>query len=101
MFSFTTARFKSLAAWLKNRDRLPVLLGPVFFHELVRSGRRGRHTFLRLLYTSIILTFIYLTYTEWSIRGPLHPRRLAGFAFACFTTYTLVQFGAVFLLTPA
>lgn len=100
MVNFTSF-LSRLRGWLRTPVRLPVLLGPVFFHELVRSGRRGRHTFLRLLYTGIILTFIYLTYSEWTIRSPLNSRRLAGFAFSCFTTYTLVQLSAVFLLTPA
>jgi ABC-type transport system involved in multi-copper enzyme maturation permease subunit len=81
--------------------QLPPVIGPLFLFDLVRTARRGRHNFMRLLFASLMLTFLYLTYSEWSVYGPMRANRMARFSMQVFSTFALVQFAAVFLLTPA
>lgn len=81
------------------------LFGPVLFHDLVRSSRRGRNVALRVLYAAALLLALgtlYLNYDPFD-GDPFSrsPRGLASFAEAFFCTFVGVQLGAVLLLTPA
>ena len=53
IFSFFLGRFRTPAisswlGWLK-------LFGPVLFYDMVRTARRSRYVFIRLLYASLLL----------------------------------------------
>jgi len=80
------------------------LLGPLFFYELLTSGRRGRSIGLRCLYAGALLAAIFYVYAEQfgagSFGRPLPPRELARFATGFFNTFLVTQFLAVLVLTP-
>ncbi len=83
-----------------------MLLGPVFNAELMTTARRARYYVIRLVYGSIILFQIYVTYqsNEWRIAangGQLNLRDMASFASQLFATFAVVQAAVVLLLTPA
>lgn len=97
------------------------LSGPVLFFELVRLGRRSRYFLLRSVYALTLLIILYFAY-EWFLQEwqrnvsmgmfsrtgrlwdmPWQPggSDLARLAEWFFTTFMVVQFFAVLLLTPA
>ena len=82
------------------------VLGPVFFYEMVRTGRRTRYFVLRTLY-SILLAFLVLNFFSMFAtnygggvqRGSI--RESADIASGYFLTVTWVQFVVLCLVTPA
>jgi ABC-type transport system involved in multi-copper enzyme maturation permease subunit len=83
------------------------LVGPVFFYDLFRSSRRVRHVILRTAYAGFLFFLVVWIYlTSWngqSFHDLLVPsdQQLSRLASTCFTTYLMVQFFVVALLTPA
>lgn len=88
------------------------LVGPLFFHELVRLARRGRSTLLRCAYPLLMLAGLYAVYTlEFPgydpLRAPFDPgprvqaANLARFGATFVGVVLAVQAAAVVVLTPA
>jgi ABC-type Na+ efflux pump permease subunit len=88
-----------------------MLFGPVLFYDLVRTARRSRSFLLRGLYAAALLGVLFFSYSEWFGwthaldiffgENYLPPSAGAHFAEEFFTNFLIVQFGMVFLLTPA
>jgi ABC-type transport system involved in multi-copper enzyme maturation permease subunit len=97
-----------LAFGLVARDAVRNLFGPVFFHDIVRTGRQ-RHTYLlRWLYAVVVGFTLTTLYYSW-LRGKAHAsnlnvvvgtNELANFGAEFFTTFIVMQFLVVVLLTP-
>ncbi len=87
------------------RDVIASLFGPVLAYDAIRVGRKRRTFIDRCLYASamaIVLTWIYLTWYETAFRSGrrVNPADLARLAGTFFTTYMMIQFVLVCLLTP-
>lgn len=80
------------------------LLGPLFYYDILASGRRGRNIGLRCVYAVALLGAVFLVYASWFRSGafnrPLPPGDLARFGESFFNTFMGVQFVAVLVLTP-
>lgn len=82
------------------------LFGPVFRHDLVRVARRQPLALWRALYALGLLIALALVYVNtmppdvW-FGGYVRPGAEAQFASSFLTVFTLAQFAAVILLTPA
>lgn len=85
--------------------------GPVLAYDLVRTARRGRHVWLRVVYAGVLLVMLYLVWTSWfavqfTSLGDVFTRvelplgLVAQFAEAFFLNFLSVQYLAIFLLTP-
>jgi ABC-type Na+ efflux pump permease subunit len=90
---------------------LPRLVGPVLFHELIVTARRGRHILLRSLYVLVLLIVLSLLFHEqvgWGLgnlwgnwRVPAtHMNLVLRFAGTFFERFMLLQFVVIVLLTP-
>jgi ABC-type transport system involved in multi-copper enzyme maturation permease subunit len=90
---------------------LPRLVGPVLFHELLVTGRRGRHILLRSLYVLVLLGVLTLLFNEqvgWGMENlwgdwrvsPTQMNKVLRFAGAFFERFMFVQFAVIVLLTP-
>lgn len=105
------------------------LLGPVLLFDLIRTARRGRYVLLRCIYSLVLLGVLWSVYSQFSagftgqrpsfqarvwnaqvqMTGPrvftdywtARRKEMARFAEAFFSTFIIVQLGAVVLLTPA
>lgn len=86
-------------------------LGPLFFYDLVRTSRHGRHIFLRCVYALVLLFVLFSIYTN-RFAGRARPfdlfstvslraSELPEFAASFFSGFLIAQMAAVFLLTPA
>lgn len=81
--------------------------GPVFYVEMVAVARRARYYWLRLLYCSALLFFLWTTYTSAYSWRQVQGREgftiaeLSQFGLSMFATIATVQAVAVALLTPA
>jgi ABC-type transport system involved in multi-copper enzyme maturation permease subunit len=92
----------SWLGWLK-------LFGPVLFYDMVRTARRSRYVFIRLLYASLLLVILcvmFFTTSETMNRNGPQQREAAVMAAAMlaqtfFMVFMLVQLALVVLLTPA
>lgn len=108
------------AAWLAllpafavlGRRGLPKLFGPVFVYDLTRTIRRSRAFSIRGVYAFLLLFILFLLYVNYpGIRvqtfadlfadQALNRDELPRFAGRFFTTFMIVQFVLVLLLTPA
>jgi ABC-type transport system involved in multi-copper enzyme maturation permease subunit len=114
----TLAGWKQAALWgallvavavLSRRGWLQ-LFGPVLYYDLVRTARRARTFLLRGSYAFALLVVLFLVYVNYLAQDPFESlfgaarvdtHELAGFATVFYYTFLGVQFGAVFLLTPA
>lgn len=94
------------------RYRLKIF-GPVFLYDAIRTARQGRHIVLRCLFAVGLAGMLCWLYLAWfpspePIRGlgelfqsrSLDAKDLPRFAESFFSTYLIVQFTAVLLLTP-
>jgi ABC-type transport system involved in multi-copper enzyme maturation permease subunit len=98
------------AAVLTRRGWLR-LFGPVLFYDLVRTGRQGRAFQLRAAYAFALLAALSMLYATYFGRedpfGVLFGEAraattdVAEFGSKFFVTFLGLQFGAVFVLTPA
>lgn len=90
---------------------LPRLVGPVLFHELLVTARRGRHILLRSLYVLVLLGVLTLLFHEevgwgpenlwgdWRV-APTQMNKVLRFAGVFFERFMFVQFAVIVLLTP-
>ena len=88
-----------VAAWPVVRG----LFGPVFYYELIRTGRQ-RSTFLfRCLYAAVVGCTLTMMYVGWIDDGKdttVGTNELARFGIAFFHTFVSIQYVVVVLLTP-
>jgi ABC-type transport system involved in multi-copper enzyme maturation permease subunit len=81
------------------------LFGPVLFYDLIRLARRGRYAFLRCVYALLLLLMLSSVYTSHETRRAYsvgtRASEMASLGESFFTTFFVVQFLAVGLLTPA
>src|SRR5687767_5130981 len=88
------------------------VFGPILFYDLIRLARRGRYFLVRCCYALLLFLILYVVYIQFmddTIRrmqnrpaGPAaRAAEMAEFAEWFFYTFMVVQFGCVFLLTPA
>ena len=105
------AVFIILLALAYRRGRW-TLIGPVFFFEMVRSGRQVRHhavrglygvvLFLTLLFTYFLcLTFANVTIADGFTSSKLPGKLMGDFLLAFYLVFLLLQYLASLLLTPA
>jgi ABC-type transport system involved in multi-copper enzyme maturation permease subunit len=92
-------------AWTGRRGWLQ-LFGPVLLFDMIRTGRRGRHIFLRAAYAFLLLIVLFWVYSAWLLEGAeslshFPARALAEFAASFFYVFMGLQLLAVFWLTPA
>jgi ABC-type transport system involved in multi-copper enzyme maturation permease subunit len=92
--------------------RLPRLVGPLFYYEVLRLARKGHSTALRCLYGLALLVGLAVTYAtrigfshgleDLFAPGPLlAPNTLARLGQGFAEAVLLVQTAAVYVLTPA
>src|SRR5437588_786180 len=83
--------------WLK-------LFGPVFFFDLIRSARRQRSFFNRILYGGSLLVLVCWIYIMWLGQhndAIIRADEMAMFAASFFYVFMIVQFVWGVMLTPA
>jgi ABC-type transport system involved in multi-copper enzyme maturation permease subunit len=102
------------AAWLLAlgvvaRDAVRNLFGPVFFHDVVRLGRRSLTFWLRFLYCVIVgfvLCYMYFWWLDETVGYFRNPNPVVGtselsrFGTQFFQTFAVLQFLAMMVLTP-
>jgi ABC-type transport system involved in multi-copper enzyme maturation permease subunit len=97
-------QFIATAATLRWAGFFP-LFGPVLVYDLVRTARRSRYFYARIVYASILGIMLFwgflMEYVEADRHGGLHNNDLARFSSGFFYVFMFVQFGLVALLTPA
>ena len=97
-------QFIATAAALRWARLFP-LFGPVLVYDLVRTARRTRYFYARILYASILGVMLFwgffMEYMEAERHGGLRNNDLARFSSGFFYVFMFVQFGLVALLTPA
>jgi ABC-type transport system involved in multi-copper enzyme maturation permease subunit len=82
--------------------RLPRLVGPVFFYDLIRTTRRGRYALARTLYAIVLMAMFLVVLDSWLTSAQARNRPdWSGAADQLFTALVLAQLAAVTLLTPA
>jgi ABC-type transport system involved in multi-copper enzyme maturation permease subunit len=92
--------FYLLAIAVCSRQGWLELFGPVLFYDMVRTARRSRYVIMRLLYASVLLAILCLSFF-WDSPRDDDRRQTALLAETFFTYFMLVQLTAVVLLTPA
>ncbi len=96
---------------MRNRWRLPPVIGPLFGYDLVASARRGQHSGLRVLVAIALLFTLYVVYSAqvrgfnpfanpFSAGSRIDPKDMANFAHAFAGWCMIVQFAVVILITP-
>ncbi len=81
--------------WLK-------LFGPVLFYDLVRIARRRRYVILRCVYALFLFLMLFSAYSSFQRRGDaVSAAEMPNLAGSFFSTFMMVQFVTVLLLTPA
>ncbi len=79
------------------------LFGPVFYYELIRTGRQRTTILFRCLYAAIVGLVLTMMYTGWVDDGKkttVGTNELARFGIAFFHTFVSIQYIVVVLLTP-
>jgi ABC-type transport system involved in multi-copper enzyme maturation permease subunit len=88
------------------RQFLRSLFGPVLAYDVFRVGRKPRQIWFRIAYVvglAVILGWVYLNW-YWNARyrgGVVRPANLSRLAEMFFTTYMIIQFILVCVLTPS
>jgi ABC-type transport system involved in multi-copper enzyme maturation permease subunit len=92
------------------RPFLPPLFGPILFHDLVATARRGRQVLVRCAYVAALLVALFILYAEWFGRGggPLDlltaeridRNQVGAFNDSFFQLFMAVQYLVIVLLTP-
>jgi ABC-type transport system involved in multi-copper enzyme maturation permease subunit len=81
--------------WLK-------LFGPVLFYDLMRIARRRRYVILRCVYALFLFLMLFSAYRSFQSRGgAVSAAEMPNLAGSFFSTFMMVQFVTVLLLTPA
>lgn len=93
---------------LLARGGLVRILGPVLVYDVLRSARRGRFILVRWLYAIGLLLLLLWVYAIWRTESFYYRqqaqnefRQLARLAEQYFIAFSITQFCAVALLTPA
>lgn len=100
--------------WL-GREGLRTLFGPVLFYDLLRMSRKGRYFTMRSCYILILLLVLYPVYEDFqqhlmrlryeypygNVPKNVQSGESARLGEWFFSAFMIVQFGIVFLLTPA
>lgn len=98
-----------LAFGLVARDAVRNLFGPVFFHDIVRTGRQRLTFALRWFYAvgvGFVLTMLYYFWLDGKVNYFRNPNpvvgtnEMANFGAEFFATFIVIQFLVVVLLTP-
>ncbi|MCS6978342.1 MAG: ABC transporter permease subunit [Gemmatales bacterium] len=81
------------------------LLGPVWWYDMVRTSRRISLLILRSIYPLVLFSVLAVMYAqviqEDYFTGPeLNPNALATLAYSFFTSFMVIQWVAVLVLTP-
>lgn len=76
------------------------LVGPVFSLELIRSSRRSRYVWLRVVHGVILLFLLWASYESRLSGVVVSPSAIAEFASSAFWTVGLVQLLATLVLAP-
>lgn len=87
-----------------------MVLGPVFWYDLIRNGRRTRYLVLRCLYVALLLFAFWLIYQEYGMQ--LHAQGVGGrngfsqadmavFGERFFGYFLVIQYAILILVTPA
>ncbi len=83
----------------------PRLLGPVLFYDLVRIARRARYYLIRVLYLTALLGLLCWVYLVWTTDHPsgyaVSASEAASFAATFFSTFMVVQYLVITVVTPA
>jgi ABC-type transport system involved in multi-copper enzyme maturation permease subunit len=83
------------SGWLK-------LFGPVLFYDMLTTARRGRYSIIRCLYSLVLLLVLFWVWATVATFSGQSAREEAGrIGMSFFSSFTVVQLIAVFLLTPA
>ena len=93
------------------RPLLPSLFGPILWHDLVGSARRGRHVLIRVAYAGALLFMLFVVYSEWVGRATGDPldvftaasidkTKITAFNEDFFEKFMAVQFLVIVMLTP-
>jgi ABC-type transport system involved in multi-copper enzyme maturation permease subunit len=97
-----------LAFALLARNGLVRVVGPVLVYDVLRSARRGRFILVRWLYAVGLLLLLLWVYAVWSSERVFRTqavqndfREMAKLAEYYFGAFSIAQFLAVALLTPA
>src|SRR5262245_13062168 len=97
-----------LALALLARNGLVRVFGPVLVYDVLRSARRGRFILIRWLYAIGLLLLLLWVYAVWSSERVFRTqavqnefREMAKLAEYYFGAFSIAQFLAVALLTPA
>src|SRR4051812_24726655 len=88
------------------------VVGPLFYHDLVRLARRGRSTLLRFVYGLFLLLALYAVYQQtfphisffshpFATGATLRPSDMARFSANFAVALIALQVVAVLVLTPA
>lgn len=98
-----------LAFGLFARDAIRNLFGPVFFYDIVRTGRQRLTFMLRWGYAVLVgftLTMLYYSWLDGKVNYFSNPNpvvgtnELANFGYEFVNTFLIMQFIVVVLLTP-
>jgi ABC-type transport system involved in multi-copper enzyme maturation permease subunit len=100
-----------VAAAVLARHSRPRLFGPVLFYDLIRTARRSRTYLLRSAYAFALLAALSMLYATFFGHDDAFAvlfgesragtQEVAEFGSKFFITFIGLQFGAVFVLTPA
>lgn len=88
----------TIATWMGQIK----LLGPVLFYDMVRTARRHRYFFIRMLYAGFLFFILaYMVLITWLTEQEFRVRQHAVIAETFFMVFMLVQLILVVVLTPA
>ncbi len=87
-----------------------MFVGPLFFFEIIKMGRKGWNTILRCLYALVLLVVLFLIYQSWagwpglagvwSVVEAETPNQLARLSQDLISAVLITQVLAVFFLAP-
>jgi ABC-type transport system involved in multi-copper enzyme maturation permease subunit len=91
------------------RPFLPPLFGPIFFHDLVGTARRGRYVIVRCVYVVLLTAMLFAVYAEWFGQGGalglfatdrINRNQVSAFNDSFFQAFMAVQYLIVVFITP-
>lgn len=77
------------------------VFGPVLFYDMVRTSRRSRYFLVRFAYALFLLLVLFWVWASTAWTHLTDRQQASSIAMSYFTTFTVVQFIAVLILTPA
>jgi ABC-type transport system involved in multi-copper enzyme maturation permease subunit len=91
------------------RPFLPPLFGPIFFHDLVGTARRGRYVIVRCVYVALPTAMLFAVYAQWFGQGGalglfatdrINRNQVSAFNDSFFQAFMAVQYLIVVFITP-